>query len=211
MRISTVYEPFGLVDLLHDLGQPLAGIRALASAPLSGADEPERPDELYERLRRIDELGAWMSDLLLSTAPATPASNEGSSADAARVVQEVVLAAAASFEGALRCQLPGTAPVRVEPLQLRRAVGNLVDNATRAAGSSGWVLARVRCARRRVCVEVEDNGPGFGRTPVHTGRGLEVTRAVMGRCGGAMEIAKGRRGGALVRLKLPPSAADNPV
>jgi signal transduction histidine kinase len=128
-----------------------------------------------------------------------------------RVVQDVLLAAAASFEGSLRWHWSGVAPVPVQPLQLRRALGNVVDNATRAAGPAGWVRVRVRRAGQRVCVEVEDSGPGFGRMPAQSGRGLTVTRAVLDSCGGVMEIGSGRSGGALVRLTLPLSVAELPA
>jgi C4-dicarboxylate-specific signal transduction histidine kinase len=199
----------GLAGLLHDIGQPLAAIRALASSPLSAEGAGEGADGLSERLRQIAELGEWMNDLLRSGGWAAPAARKGPpSADAEQVVQEVLLAAAASFEGALHWRASGQAPVQVDPLELRRAFGNVVDNATRAAGPQGWVQVRIRRARGRVCLEVEDNGPGFGRLRPHTRRGLAVTQTVLDRCGGVLEIASGRSGGALVRLKLPPAAID---
>jgi signal transduction histidine kinase len=197
-----------LADVLHDLGQPLAAIRALASAPLPGAGQAERPDEARERLRRIRELGDWMNELLSSGRQAVPEGAETS--DVVDVVEDVVLTAGASFAGLLRWSPSGTAVVRVPPAQLRRAVGNVVDNATRAAGPQGWVHVRVRRVGGRTWVQVEDSGPGLGKVPVQTSRGLAVTRAVLDRCGGTLDIGSGRSGGARVRITLP-SAPDPAV
>jgi signal transduction histidine kinase len=212
VQTTVFHDQLDLDAVIHDLRQPLAGIRALASVPLPRAGEDGLPEELSERLRRIGELGEWMNELLCSgLLPEEQAAGPAPHADAARVVQDVMLAAAASFRGSLRCYQSGAAPVQVDPCQLRRAVGNVVDNATRAAGPGGSVEVRLRRARGRVCVEVEDSGPGFGRMPPQTCRGLGVTRAVVDACGGAMEIRGRRSGGALVRLMLPMSTTDAPT
>src|SRR4051794_30859838 len=72
-----------LAAVLHDLGQPLAGIRALSSAPVADGRPSEAADELKDRLRQINELGEWMNELLRSgwATPATrpvSAGREGS-------------------------------------------------------------------------------------------------------------------------------------
>lgn len=194
--------------LLHDLTQPLTAIRALASAPLPLAGTPAAAEEAEARLRHIGELADWMT-ALLRAASAAAARQQDAPADAAAIVLEVVVSAAASFKGDLRCHPSGPAPVPLDPLELRRAVGNVVDNATRAAGPEGRVDVRVRLAAGTVLVEVEDDGPGFGTlVPRQTGRGLAVALAVVGGCGGALEIAAGRAGGGLVRLELPLAVPD---
>jgi signal transduction histidine kinase len=210
-QATALYDRDDLDGVLHDLRQPLAGIRALASAPLPDASEDEVPDELHERLRRIGELGDWMNELLCGGPPMETASTGAPSADAARVVQDVLLAAAPSFRGSLRWSLAGSAPVPMEPGRLRRAVGNIVDNATRAAGPGGLVQVRLRRSRRSVCLDVEDTGPGFGRMPAQSCRGLALTRGVVDSCHGVMEIHSGRSGGALVRLRLPLARTDVPA
>jgi signal transduction histidine kinase len=199
-----------LTDMLHDLNQPLTAIRALASAPPGDSSTSQDAGELRRRLDQIHELGEWMNDLLASgsAAPATePASGRPGTSEVGSVVQEVVLATAASFQGRLRWRPCGPALVAVGPVELRRALGNVVDNATRAAGPTGWVDVRVRRSGRRVRVEVEDNGPGFGRLPGRTGRGMAVTQRMLDRCGGVLEISAGRAGGALVGFDLPRMAA----
>jgi signal transduction histidine kinase len=214
VHVPVVLDSPDLSDVLHDLGQPLAAIQALASIPPpSGsagnraADLPagEPPDELYQRLRRIGQLVDWMNVLLYSGSRV--AADEPATADAVRVIEDVLLAAAVCFDGALRWRPSGSNWVALEPSELRRAIGNVVDNATRAAGPGGWVRVGVRQSRH-VRIDVEDSGPGFGKVSAHTGRGLLVTRAVLDRCGGGLDIARGRSGGALVRLTLPRAVHD---
>jgi len=196
-----------LADVLHDLCQPLAAIRALASVPDDGLRR-EGADGLSQRLRQIGELGEWMNELL-RTGPTSLSAVDGlPSADVSCVVRDVLLAAAASFRGTLRWRPSAPALVALDALALRRAFGNVVDNATRAAGPDGWVRVRVRRGRRRVWVDVEDNGPGFGRLRPQTQRGLAATQAVLARCGGVLEIGSSRGGGALVRMKIPLTIAD---
>ncbi len=200
-----------LPDVLHDLTQPLAAIRALASAPLADSRAHQDADELLRRLRQIGELGEWMNDLLRSGSVGQPDLELPGTADASRVVQDVVLAVAASYRGRLRWRHCGPAPVAVDSLELRRALGNLVDNATRAAGPRGRVEVRVRRSGRRVRVEVQDDGPGFGRLPRQSRRGLAVTQAMLDGCGGVLEIGRARSGGAVVGVELPLATAGLPA
>jgi signal transduction histidine kinase len=187
--------------LLHDLGQPLAAIRALAWSPLP-ADSAPAATEAVERLRRIHELAELMTELVVSAAPGTGRS-PAAPADVTAVVLDVVVAAAPSFDGSLRCCPGDRATVPVDPLDLRRAVGNLVDNAARAAGPTGRVDVGVVRDNDRVRIEVADDGPGFGFVSQQTGCGLAVALDVAAGCGGALEILDGPQGGALVRLELP--------
>jgi signal transduction histidine kinase len=203
-----------LAGVLHDLGQPLAGIRALSSAPLPAGEAAETAGELMDRLRRIGELGEWMSELLRGQwaaappAKAAPAGRERR-ADAAAVIHDVLLSAVASFTGSLRWRPSGPVTVAVDASELRRAVGNVIDNATRAAGPLGRVVVRTRRAGARFLIDVEDSGPGFGRVPSQGRQGLVVTQRVMEGCGGVLDVGNGRSGGALVRLTLPLAISDS--
>ena len=195
-----------LAAVLHDLGQPLAGIRALSSAPLPAGHSAEA--ELKERLRQIGELGNWMNDLLRGGWANAPAGRAGSAGregrvDAAQVIHQVLLGAVASFAGTLRWRPSSPVVVSVDASDLRRAVGNVIDNATRAAGPGGQVVVRTRRAGAKFVIDVADSGPGFGRIPPQSRQGLAVTQRILDECQGKLEVGNGRSGGALVRLIVP--------
>jgi C4-dicarboxylate-specific signal transduction histidine kinase len=205
-------SPSALAAVLHDLAQPLAGIRALSSAPLPVGHSAEV--ELKERLRQIGELGEWMNDLLgggWATAPAEGAGSAGREGrvDAAQVIHQVLLGAVASFTGTLRWRPSSPIVVSVNASDLRRAVGNVIDNATRAAGPGGRVVVRTRRAAAKFVIDVEDSGPGFGRVPPQSRQGLAVTRQILDECRGKLEVGNGRSGGALVRLIVPIAASGS--
>jgi signal transduction histidine kinase len=192
--------------LLHDLKQPLTAIRALAAVADQSPAATGAPADLTNRLRRIGELGDWMS-ALLQIGPECIAV-EPVNADLGEAVQDVLLAAAASFDGRLCWRPAGPTEVPVEPGELRRAISNVVDNAVRAAGPSGRVTVRVRRTHTQACVEVDDNGPGLGAVQAQTGHGLQVTRAVLHRAGGLLTISSRRRGGVRVRMVFPLAVPD---
>jgi K+-sensing histidine kinase KdpD len=201
-----------LAAVLHDLRQPLAAIRALSSAPLPDGHSAEI--ELKERLRQIGELGEWMNELLRggwSTPPAERAGSAGRQGrvDAAQVIHQVLIDAVVSFTGTLRWRPSNPIVVSVNASDLRRAVGNVIDNATRAAGPRGRVVVRTRRAGAKFVIDVEDSGPGFGRVPPQSRQGLAVTQRILDECRGKLEVGNGRSGGALVRLIVPVAASGS--
>jgi signal transduction histidine kinase len=86
---------------------------------------------------------------------------------------------------------------------LRRAVGNMLDNACRAAGANGTVRVRVEANDDGARVEVCDDGAGFGGISSGTGHGLHVVAAAVRSCRGRLEISSGPGAGTAVRLCLP--------
>ena len=107
----------------------------------------------------------------------------------------------------------GDLTVTADPLRLRQALGNLVDNALRHG--EGTITLTGRAADGGVALEVGDEGPGFGddiagraferftrgdaaRTRGGTGLGLAIVRAIAEAHGGSASLT-----GSGVRLWLP--------
>jgi signal transduction histidine kinase len=89
------------------------------------------------------------------------------------------------------------------PVDLTRAVRNLLENALRASNHGGSVEVVVTRDGADAVVEVSDSGPGFGRlAPVH-GHGLVGVRRFAERYGGRLHFGSSRLGGAAVTLRLP--------
>lgn len=92
-----------------------------------------------------------------------------------------------------------------DPVMIRRAIDNMIDNAVRAAGELGTVQVRVGCDLVDAWVEVGDNGPGFGQIEHGTGQGMSVVTSAARSSGGHLTIASGPGPGTTVRLSFPRS------
>ena len=105
-----------------------------------------------------------------------------------------------------------------DPYQLRQVLLNLVTNAIQAVASDGRVEVEVRELGDEVLIEVRDNGPGI--PPEHlekifepffttkeggrgTGLGLAVSRGIVEKLGGRIEVDNRPGAGCTFRLLLP--------
>ncbi len=108
--------------------------------------------------------------------------------------------------------------------ELRQVVSNLISNAADAVGDRGTICVRLKCvegsARQIVQMVIEDDGPGIRaehrerifepffttKKDVGTGLGLWVTKEIINRHGGTIEIFSGedqRPVGAVFKILLP--------
>jgi signal transduction histidine kinase len=91
--------------------------------------------------------------------------------------------------------------------RLRRALANVLANATRAAGPDGHVKLTERAAENTELIEVVDDGPGFGSMAAGhrsgIGIGLQITGQMLAECGGRMEVERLPSSETLVRVLLP--------
>jgi signal transduction histidine kinase len=188
--------------LAHDLRQPVAAIVALASA---AAAEPRVSKRVRERMDQIAAEARWIGQLI-EEALADRDSQPGTGmTDVAALVREAVVSAQRTYPGRVSlCQVgAGPALVAVSATGLRRAIGNVLANATRAAGTDGCVHVTQRRSGPSEVVEIEDDGPGFGLIPAGHGIGLAVTRAALAECGGHLESERLPTGRTQIRLVLP--------
>ncbi len=210
-----------VADASHELQTPVAAIRsqvevalahpdgtdwaALARGVLEDADRTERLVRDLLFLARHDELGT-------SVVPAVPVD-----------LDDLVLEEAARVRSRTTVEVDTTgvsaAPVRGRADDLRRLVGNLLDNAVRHASTR--VAVTVASEAGRVRLEVADDGPGvapgdrervferFHRSDAArarepdgraggTGLGLPISRAVAKQHGGDLVLAEGGPGARFV-------------
>ena len=205
-----------LLGLVHDLRQPLAVMRFALSLVRGRAD---LPGDVRVRLDQLEGHATWMSELLrlpgsgpspfANSRPVRDVSAEGRgltrlrAVDLARVAAAAASVAGQSRPGRLVLESSGRVTVAVRETELRRALGNLLDNAFRAAGPSGTVRVRVGRDDEVGFVSVDDDGPGFGRVSSGSGLGLAVVAQVAVSAGGRLEITGSDMGGASVTLRLP--------
>lgn len=194
-----------LQEICHDMRQPVAGIMALAEAALSNA---EITLGVRNRLGQIRDQAEWLSELLrdLIEPPATGTAQDKSN-DLVHLASEVVEMEMATYPGDLSLQWSGgNMCVAGNGVEIRRAIVNLLSNATRAAGPSGKVLVQLRRAAEHVVLTVDDSGPGFGL--IHGGVGLGLLAVARGlkSYGGNLEYSRSQVGG--VRAILALRASD---
>ncbi len=188
-----------VVQLKHDLRQYVAAGVLLTQLP---GDEKLDPS-VQLRLRRIGQLFGQMQELTAAKPTATPEPPTWV-IDLVALVDECV-----AFTQLRHDDVPFVVSVDdhveavVDPVMLRRAVNNVLDNATRAAGDGGKVRVGVRRAPGGAVVEVTDDGDGFGRIPSVSGQGMSIVDQALRTCHGRLEITSGPGPGTTVRMLIP--------
>ena len=203
---------------------PIAGLRA-AGEHLLRADPPREKREatLQTLVRESQRASRLVDDLLVMARIDRGLALETADVDLSHVTRTVV--------DARRLRRPDTRLVMTgDPVvvdgdadRLAQVVGNLVDNAVRAAGPGGAVHVDVRGEGRSACVEVTDDGPGIapgdrervferlvrlvdGRSGGDggAGLGLPIARGIARAHGGDLVVVDaGHGGGARFRFTLP--------
>lgn len=220
-----------LADAAHELRTPVAGMRAAAESLLhAGASlSPEDRQQLEALVvREAGRTGRLVTDLLaVARLDAGESARPRVPTDLAEVAAHE-LARLAVTHPSVRATMvapdPGTdATVSADPEQVTGIVGNLLDNAVRAAGPIGTVTVTVHRLEQWVCVDVADSGPGVPEAEREriferlvrlgadrsqptggSGLGLAIARGHARAHGGDVRCLEPPPGsGALFRLALP--------
>ncbi|MCA8975426.1 MAG: sensor histidine kinase [Planctomycetes bacterium] len=211
--------------VVHEMRNPLSSIKLNLQAILKKLSDDPRSLELAEIAQaQVLRLERMFSDLLSLSRPL--AMNFG-----VLPLQDTLVAAledVAEQAGSERCSLHVQEPdphlhVRIDPDRMRQALVNLLQNAIDAAGHGGEivVVTRLEESRRRVLIEVADNGPGvsddnlerlfqpfFTTRAGGTGLGLAMVRKIVEYHGGRVTAANrtdtvNNETGAVFRIELP--------
>jgi len=183
-------------ELCHDLRQYVAaGMMLAGMREVGGLDAATR-----RRLASITQVFEGISGLLEEEYHEERRSR---SIDLAIVVEECVELTRLVCTVPIDVELAATTYACANPSLLRRAVLNVLNNATRAAGIGGRVSVKVGTAGHHVWVEVGDDGAGYGRIPSVTGLGMSIVEAAARSARGRLEIYSGPGPGTRVRLRLP--------
>jgi len=225
LRRSFEREQRFVADASHELRTPIAVVKVeLEGALRAGGHRPEVQAALAAAVEECDHLAQLAEDLLVLARAADgrlPVRREAL-AHARELLERVRqrFADRAGRQGrAVRVAADVELQLSADPLQLRQAVGNLLDNALRHG--AGEVVLGARPAEGGVEISVADGGPGFAagaegwaferfsrgaaaRTRGGAGLGLAIVRAIAEAHGGGVAIAPGA--GAAVRLWLPAAA-----
>lgn len=186
-------------ELCHDLREPVGAILLLASV----AEMEVRGNEpVRRRMRQITSEAKWLATLIDSQFTGDAARPVDVRMTVHDCVQRVALASSADITVSGDDGVTASAA----PVQLARALTNVVANAARAVGPGGHVDVRVTDLGYAVSVDVVDDGPGLGRLPRGHGLGLGITRKALASFGGDIELSPVEGGGTSVRMNLPSAA-----
>ncbi|MCZ4330498.1 sensor histidine kinase [Castellaniella denitrificans] len=208
--------------LTHELTQPLTAILAQAQAGKRlaaqgrGAALESVLDGTIAQARRASAILERFRDWSRPR-PASAAAFD--LRDAVRNVQALLAPEAASGGARIDCSVPGDpVPVRADPVEMEQAAFNLVRNAIEAVAGrpDARIAIDLRSAAGRAVLDVSDNGPGVPpgiRTVLFTpfattreggmGLGLALSRRLVERGGGDLDLADGAGTGATFRISIP--------
>jgi len=201
--------------MAHEVRNPLSIIKATAERiRRKYGDGSELFDFIPEEADRLDRLTRWYLHYARSPevafAPISLADIVRESAARLRKEFEASDIAVVLPPGDERGECEGDRD------RLTQAVLNIFINAQEAMPTGGTITARIGGDEDRVCLEIEDTGPGvppgerervfepFTTTkPMGTGLGLAVVQQVVEAHGGTASIDGAPGGGAVVRIDLP--------
>jgi two-component system, OmpR family, sensor kinase len=208
-------------DASHELRTPIAVIKTELEGALRSPDlGPQARESIVVAIEECDGLAALAEDLLVLTRAAEgelPVHRQPLRASEILAgVRDRFADRAADRGRRIQIEAGNGLVVDADPLRLRQALGNLVDNALRHG--DGMVVLRAGERAGAAELSVSDSGSGFdpaivdtafdrftrggqARTPGGAGLGLAIVRAVVEAHGGSAEIVRGP--GATIRLRLP--------
>jgi two-component system osmolarity sensor histidine kinase EnvZ len=201
-----------LAGISHDLRTPLSRMRL--ALEMSGATTDEMRDYGAAIVADIEEIDAIIGQFLDFARGA----NEQKTRQDPRPLLDELAEHYARLGKNIAMKSDGAAPFSFARMAVRRALGNLIDNALRYAGEP--VEVELRNTPAEVVIEVRDRGPGIPRSEterlkrpftrldaarsgaVGSGLGLAIVERVARAHGGRLDLAPRDGGGLVARLVL---------
>lgn len=214
-------------DASHELRTPIA----IAQTNIEVVEMEDRPSARdYKRLVEVLKLSldrmSKLSDNLLLLSEGGHDRSRWSAVDMAAILEEVAeeeRAQAAAADISLELELPSEEVWTTgDPLSMKQAVLNLVDNAVKYNRRGGWVKVSARTEDKLLIVQVQDNGSGISETDQQrifdrfyrvdksrsraqggSGLGLAIVKKIVEDHGGLVSIDSTPGGGSTFRIALP--------
>ena len=206
--------------LAHEIRNPLGAMKGLTQLAQEELPEAHRTQELMKTvISEAERLEKLVSSLLDFARPRAPQLREFDFRQAVSEVYEMLRRRAAEQNVALSLDA-GTQPLamRSDPDGMRQILFNVLLNALDATPPGGAVTFRAHAdsGGGRLCIEIDDTGPGlpavdpeelfqpFVTTKTHgTGLGLAVTRRIVENLGGKITLSDLPGGGARCAMEVP--------
>jgi signal transduction histidine kinase len=213
-RLAAIGELAAVVahEVRNPLGVIFNAVSALNRLVPPGPDASSLLDIVREEASRVNRT---VSDLLEFARPSVLAMHEH---ELRTLVEDTVASAQsdARVRGVnLTLEVQGEARVVADEHLLRRALLNLIDNATHVSSEGDTIEVRVGYRDHHAFIEVEDGGPGideearprifepfFTTKSVGTGLGLAVVKRFAETHGGEVLIRSGDEAGSVFTIRL---------
>jgi putative PEP-CTERM system histidine kinase len=204
--------------VIHDIKNLSSQLGLILSNARRHGDNPDfQADVLHTVENSVSRINKLLSQL--RGEGVTSAISEAESVDAVGLVRELVAAHAQSETIDVMCAVP-SAPVLIDPDQLRSVLAHLLDNALEAAGADGRVTASLGQKDDRVTIDISDNGPGMElsfvrdelfrpfRSTKDSGLGIGAfqTRELIRAAGGQLDVITHPGAGTTMRITLRAAA-----
>ncbi|WP_128106564.1 PAS domain-containing sensor histidine kinase [Azoarcus sp. DN11] len=211
------------MGLAHEIGNPLAGMKAVAQALQY---EDDLPPGVFEALRRLEGETDRLSDFLRTfhgfAAPTAPDLRATPLGETLTDILFWTRKEARNQKVEITTHIPDTLPpLRADPAQLKQVLLNLVINALRAQPDGGTVVIAAGAEGERVRIDVRDSGPGIPETlqrrifePFFTtreggsGLGLSIVHKIVEEHGAEIGVNSDGRHGSCFTLLWPIHSAS---
>lgn len=224
-RASEVQMSQFIADAGHQLRTPLTVVMGFIEVLRKGtARDPETAQRIFDAMTVESRRMRMLIDKLVLLARLDRAEQpERRDVDVVELAGKV-LETFRSLQGDVKLSLhaDSAAVASIDELEVREAIGNLVDNALKYAPGSE-VDVRVHAQNDRVVVQVADTGPGmspdeqlhafdrFYRASNHgdiegSGIGLAIVKRAVERAGGTIELESRPGAGTRFTMSLPRAA-----
>lgn len=222
-----------VADTSHELRTPLTAMRSEIDVSVRSDDLPDAAREVLVSVgEEVDRMSATVEDLLtLAAADEGRLAAGDTRVDLRREAEAAVAALAqlAAQRGAVINVAGETVEVPGDPLGLRHALRNLIENAIKFGADGGVVNVRVWTSRESAVVTVEDDGPGVPdavmdrifdryfrvegsrtRRAGGSGLGLAIVREIARAHGGDIAVRPRAPRGSSFELSLPRAETRRP-